>query len=97
MTLIAKTPAKDDILVQEVRRRGERDRGWRSEADRSVIRRLGQIGVLGWIVVIPLLIGIFTGRWLDRTFHSGLFWTAPLLIGGALLGCWSAWRWMKTG
>ena len=28
-------------------------------------RRLAQIGVLGWIIVMPMLIGIFAGRWLD--------------------------------
>jgi ATP synthase protein I len=52
--------------------------------------------VLGWIVVMPMLIGIFAGRWLDGRFHSGLFWTAPLLMLGAALGCWSAWKWMGS-
>jgi ATP synthase protein I len=61
-----------------------------------VARRLAQIGVLGWIIVVPMLIGVFVGRWLDQDFHSGLFWTAPLLMLGAGLGCWSAWKWMKS-
>jgi ATP synthase protein I len=38
---------------------------------------------------------VFAGRWLDRTFQSGLFYTAPLLMLGAAFGCWSAWRWMQ--
>ena len=29
-----------------------------------------------------MLVGIFVGRWLDRLFNSGLFWTAPLLMLG---------------
>ena len=29
-------------------------------------RFVGQIGVLGWIIVTPTLIGLFVGRWLDR-------------------------------
>ena len=33
---------------------------------------------------MPMLIGVFVGRWLDRTFDSGLFWTAPLLMLGAV-------------
>ena len=45
---------------------------------------------------MPMLIGVFVGRWLDRTFNSGLFWTAPLLMLGLALGCWSAWKWMKS-
>ncbi len=62
--------------------RGERHRRWLREGDPSVARRLAQIGVLGWIIVTPMLIGIFVGRWLDRTFNSGLFCTAPLLMLG---------------
>ena len=41
-----------------------------------------KIGVLGWVIVTPMLIGVFIGRWLDRTFASGIFWTAPLLMVG---------------
>ena len=55
---------------------------WQREGEPSVARRLGQIGVLGWIIVTPMLIGVFAGRWLDRAFNSGLFCTAPLLMLG---------------
>jgi ATP synthase protein I len=48
------------------------------------------------MIVVPMLTGIFAGRWLDRTFNTGLFWTAPLLMLGLALGCWSAWKWMKS-
>jgi ATP synthase protein I len=86
---------EQDPLVNEVRRRGERHQRWLRDGDPSVARRLAQIGVLGWIVVVPMLIGVFAGRWLDQKFNSGLFWTAPLLMFGLALGCWSAWKWMK--
>jgi ATP synthase protein I len=86
----------DDPLVKGVRLRGERQRRWLREGSPSVARRLAQIGVLGWIVVVPMLIGLFAGRWLDRTLGSGLFWTAPLLMLGLALGCWSAWKWIKS-
>ena len=89
-------PDDRDPLVKGVRLRGERRRRWLREGDASVTRRLAQIGVLGWIIVVPLLIGIFVGRWLDQKFSSGLFWTAPLLMLGLVLGCWSAWKWMKS-
>mgnify|MGYP001799567236 CR=1 FL=1 len=82
-------------MVAEVRLRGERQKRWLRDGDGSVARRLAQIGVLGWITVIPMLIGIFAGRWLDGRFNSGIFSTAPLLMPGAALGCWSAWRWVK--
>ncbi|OIQ64292.1 putative F0F1-ATPase subunit [mine drainage metagenome] len=89
-------PGERDPLLKEVARRGERHRRVQSEGEASVARRLAQIGVLGWIIVVPTLLGIFAGRWLDRTFGSGLFFTAPLLILGLALGCWSAWKWMQS-
>ena len=89
-------PGDEDPLVRGVRLRGERNERWLRDGDLSVARRLGQIGVLGWIIVVPMLIGIFAGRWMDRTFHSGLFWTAPLLLLGAVVGFWSAWKWMRA-
>jgi ATP synthase protein I len=96
MTGLEHDPGDRDPLVKGVRLRGERHRRWLREGDPSVARRLAQIGVLGWIIVSPILIGIFLGRWLDQTFNSGLFWTAPLLMLGLALGCWSAWKWMKS-
>jgi ATP synthase protein I len=84
-----------DPLLEAVRLRKVRRFGWLREGDPSVAHRLAQIGVLGWIVVIPMLLAMFAGRWLDRAFNSGLFYTAPLLMFGAALGCWSAWTWIK--
>ena len=85
-----------DPLVEAVKIRGARRLRWMRDGDPSVAGHLAQIGVLGWIVVVPMLIGVVVGRWLDRTLHSGIFWTAPLLMLGAALGCWSAWKWMKS-
>ncbi|MFM0472389.1 AtpZ/AtpI family protein [Paraburkholderia strydomiana] len=60
----------------------------------SLGSRLGQIGILGWAIVLPTLLGLAAGRWLDRIFGTGVFFSAPLLMGGAALGFWSAWKWM---
>jgi ATP synthase protein I len=88
-------PGEQDPLVESVRLRSDRRRRHLSEGDPSVARRLAQIGVLGWIIVVPMLLGVFLGRWLDGTLRTGLFWTAPLLLLGLGLGCWSAWKWMQ--
>ncbi len=89
------TPDEGDPLVKAAQRDAERDRRGRENGELSVGRRLAQIGVLGWMIVTPILIGLFLGRWLDRVLHSGLFWTAPLLLVGLGLGCWSAWKWVE--
>lgn len=75
-------------LVRRARRRRQ------EESEPSVIRFVGQIGVLGWIIVAPALIGLFAGRWLDARLGTGIFWSAPLMLLGVVIGCWSAWRWM---
>ena len=48
----------------------------------------------GWTIVLPTLVFLFFGRWLDRTLATGIFFSAPLLMVGAAISFWSAWRWM---
>lgn len=87
---------KKDPLTANVRKRATRHRNWLREGEPTIARRLAQIGVLGWIIVLPTLLGILIGRWLDETSGTAIFWTAPLMFGGLILGCWSAWRWMNS-
>lgn len=86
----------DDPLVREARLRRDRRDRWLQEGDMSVGRRLAQIGVLGWIFVVPTLAGLFFGRWLDTRLETGIFWTAPFMVLGLCLGGWTAWKWMNT-
>ncbi len=86
----------DDPLVRQARLRRERRDKWLREGDMSVGRRLAQIGVLGWILVVPTLVGLFGGRWLDARFSDGIFWTAPCMMLGLILGGWTAWTWMNA-
>lgn len=81
-------------FVDTVRRVAARLRRARAEGEPSMAWQLSQVGVLGWIVVTPTLVGLFAGRWLDRLLASGVFWTAALLFLGVSFGFWSAWRWM---
>lgn len=90
------TRGEGDPMLTAIERRAARIARWWRDGDPSVARRLAQIGVLGWITIIPMLVAIVAGRWLDRQFASGIFWTAPLLMLGAALGCWSAWRWIRS-
>ena len=73
-------------------RSNERERKrWAKEGEPSAMRFVGQIGVLGWIIVMLTLIGLFIGRWLDHKLGTGIFWSAPLLLVGVVIGYWSAW------
>jgi ATP synthase protein I len=56
---------------------------------------LGMYGLVGWSVVIPTLLGVAAGVWIDRTWPSRFSWTLMLLVAGLLLGCWNAWYWIS--
>ena len=83
-----------DRLARAAQRAVERDAAGRTDPEPSLGARLGQIGVLGWAIIVPTLLFLFVGRWLDRSFATGIFFSAPLLMVGAIIGLWSAWRWM---
>ena len=87
-------PPPEDPMVAAARRRSERRRHWLSEGEPSVIRFVGQIGVLGWMIVTPILAGLFIGRWIDHRLGTGIFWSGPLLLVGVAIGGYSAWKWM---
>jgi ATP synthase protein I len=86
--------AEPDGLLQSVRRWMERRQNWMHQGEPSFGQYLAQVGVLGWTIVVPTLLGVFLGRWIDRTFGTGIFWTGPLMMLGLAAGCWTAWQWM---
>ncbi len=55
---------------------------------------LGMMGLIGWSVAIPTLVGAMVGIWLDKHFPGGRSWTLMLLVVGLTLGCFNAWRWV---
>jgi ATP synthase protein I len=89
-------PKNQEGLGQAVRKRQERRELWRREGERSLGQNLAMIGALGWTIVVPTLLGIIAGRWLDRTFQSGIFWTLGLLVAGLAVGCTFAWKRMHS-
>ncbi len=57
---------------------------------------LGMMGLIGWSVVVPTLLGAALGIWLDK-YHPGNHpWTLALLVAGLTLGCLNAWRWVAN-
>ena len=92
--MIAPLEPRNNKMELAARAAAERDRRHRAEDGPSFAQRLGQIGVLGWAIVAPILLGVVIGRWLDAELKSGIFFTAPLIMLGAAAGLWTAWRWM---
>lgn len=55
---------------------------------------LGMMGLIGWSVVVPTLVGSAIGAWLDKHYTNSHSWTLTLLVVGLMMGCWSAWQWV---
>lgn len=80
---------------QQVKDKASRKLQARQEGDRSVWAGLGLFGMVGWSVMVPTLIGIALGIWIDRRFPSPYSWTLMLLFVGIVLGCCNAWYWIQ--
>ncbi|NNJ11129.1 F0F1 ATP synthase subunit [Chloroflexales bacterium ZM16-3] len=55
---------------------------------------LGMTGLIGWSVVVPTLLGVAAGIWIDSHYPGSYSWTLMLLVIGLLIGCLNAWHWV---
>lgn len=55
---------------------------------------LGMMGLIGWSVTVPTLLGAALGFYLDKKYQDGHSWTLALLLAGLTLGCFIAWQWL---
>ena len=55
---------------------------------------LGMMGLVGWSVVVPTLLGAALGLWLDKHHPGKHAWTLALLVAGLIVGCLNAWHWV---
>jgi ATP synthase protein I len=55
---------------------------------------LGMMGLIGWSVVVPTLLGTALGIWLDKRNSGTHSWTLMLLVIGLIIGCLNAWHWV---
>ena len=67
----------------------------RHRGDRSVWFGLGMIGLIGWTVALPSVLGALIGMWLDKHHPRSHSWALALLVAGLTLGCVQAYRWMS--
>jgi ATP synthase protein I len=81
-------------LSQQVGAAASRKLRARRHKDRTVWFGLGMMGMIGWSVAIPTLLGAVLGLWLDRRYPGGRSWTLALLVAGLVIGCWNAWHWV---
>jgi ATP synthase protein I len=90
-------PSQRRDLGERVRKKEARKLRARRRKDRRIWFGLGMFGVVGWSVALPTLIGLAIGIWIDSTWPELPYsFTLMGLIGGLLLGLFSAWNWVNS-
>ena len=86
--------SQTDTFAAQVGAKAARKLMARKNATHGVWFGLGMMGLVGWSVSIPTLLGTALGVWLDGRHPGGHSWTLALLVGGLSAGCLNAWYWI---
>lgn len=93
-----KPPSHDNginVFAKQVSKKVAR----RLKAQRSPSSRvwfgLGMMGLVGWSVTVPTVLGAALGLWLDGKQQGQHSWTLALLVAGLCIGCFNAWHWIN--
>ena len=81
-------------LGEEVGAKATRKLKARRNATHGVWYGLGMMGLIGWSVATPTVLGAALGLWLDKRYPGPHSWTLTLLIIGLIIGWLTAWRWV---
>lgn len=81
-----------DKMRRAVRLREQRRERWKKEGERSLWQTLSMVGALGWLIVVPTLLGVLVGRWLDHLLETGIMFTGALIVLGVSAGSYLAWQ-----
>lgn len=65
------------------------------EVTQTIWTGLGMVGLVGWSIVVPTLLGAALGMWLDDIDKNpARSWTLALMMVGIITGCVHAWYWI---
>lgn len=85
---------KQDRFSQLVEAKEKRILKEKHKSKRNILFGLGLLGLVGWSVAIPTILGTLLGIWLDKRFPGKQSWTLTLLLIGLIIGCVTAWHWL---
>ena len=88
-------PQPKPSLSQEIGTKAARKLKAQRNAAPGVWFGLGMMGLIGWSVAIPTLLGAALGLWLDQRYPGDRSWTLALLVAGLMIGCMNAWLWVS--
>lgn len=84
-----------DELKQRVSK--QVDRMQQADKDRpTLLAQTAYLGMLGLLLVVPVVVGAYLGRWLDGLVEGySMRWTLSLIIVGVVVGSFSVYRFIK--
>ena len=88
-------PDKENVFREEISRKEQlklkaiRDKN-------GVWFGLGMMGMVGWSVAVPTLVGATIGVWLDKSYPQTFSWTLSLLFVGLVTGVVIAGYWVQN-
>jgi ATP synthase protein I len=80
---------KSAVMIESMRKIGRHGRKVPDDM-RGVWFSLGKLGLVGCLVVLPMLFGAVIGIWLDNPHPGSHSWTLALLLVGLVIGCLNA-------
>jgi ATP synthase protein I len=88
------SPKDKTTFSREVGEKAARKLKARRNSVNGVWLGLGMMGLIGWSVVVPTLLGAALGIWLDNRHPGSHSWTLMFLVIGLAIGCLNAWHWV---
>jgi ATP synthase protein I len=89
-----KTSKNEPTFAGQVGAKAARKLKARRNSAQGVWFGLGMMGLVGWSVAVPTLLGAALGIWLDKHHPGKHAWTLALLVVGLAIGCLNAWHWV---
>ncbi len=86
--------AEDQEFIRRVGEQEARKLKAQQKVTQTVWSGLGMMGLVGWSVAAPTLLGAALGIWLDKNHPGSHSWTLMMLAIGLVLGCVNAWHWV---
>jgi ATP synthase protein I len=83
--------ATTDAISERIRRRIISRKGDRGNPYES----MSVMGMVGWSLAVPLIVGTLVGGWLDSKFPSERSWTLSFMAMGLALGAYNAFYCVK--
>lgn len=82
-------------FIRKVNQQADRKLKAQRQAQKHVWQGLGMMGIVGWSVAVPTLLGLALGLWLDNAYPGAYAWTLNFLLLGMIVGCLIAWHWVS--